>query len=123
MALERVGDGFYDGGRRHHAHLHGGRPDILEHDVDLLRDERRIDVEHARHAQRVLRGERRDRRLGEQAVRGDGLDIGLDSRASFLAIRWIKALTSNAKQNRSRSWRAPPFLPIMPNCNGDKAVA
>ncbi|XPE65439.1 LptF/LptG family permease [Shigella flexneri] len=35
----------------------------------------------------------------------------------------IKALTSNAKQNRSRSWRAPSFRPIMPNCNGDKAVA
>lgn len=35
----------------------------------------------------------------------------------------IKALTSNAKQNRSRSWHAPSFQPIMPNCNGDKAVA
>lgn len=34
-----------------------------------------------------------------------------------------QSLTSNAKRNRSRSWRAPPFLPIMPNCNGDKAVA
>lgn len=34
-----------------------------------------------------------------------------------------QSLTSNAKQNRSRSWRAQPFLPIMPNCNGDKAVA
>ena len=40
-----------------------------------------------------------------------------------ISIRWIKALTSNAKQNRSRSWHAPSFQPIMPNCNGDKAVA
>ncbi len=40
-----------------------------------------------------------------------------------ISIRWIKVPTSNAKQNRSRSWHAPSFQPIMPNCNGDKAVA
>lgn len=34
-----------------------------------------------------------------------------------------QSLTSNAKRNRSRSWRAPSFQPIMPNCNGGKAVA
>ena len=36
-------------------HLHGGGADVLEHGIDLGRHERRVDVEHAGHAEGVLR--------------------------------------------------------------------
>ena len=37
---------------------------------------------HAKHALRVLHGDRRHRRHGVTAERGDGLDVGLDAGAA-----------------------------------------
>ena len=68
--------------RVEHARLHRVRADVVEDDLHLKIDELRIDGRDAVNAERVLRGERRDRRRGVTAERRDGLHVGLDAGAA-----------------------------------------
>ena len=55
--------------------------DIVKNGIDLRRDNIRGDVLHGGDAQGVLCGDGGDGRLGIQAVRRDGLDVGLNAGA------------------------------------------
>ena len=82
VAIERVGDDHDDRRVREHADLRRVEGEVTRDRVDLRGDHRGRHGIDARDAERVLRGQRRDRRRAEDAVRGEGLQIGLDSRAS-----------------------------------------
>ena len=76
---QAVGDNLDNLGRGDHADLDGAGSNIVKNGIDLRRDNVRGDILHGGDAERVLCGDGRDGRLGIQAVRRDGLDVGLNA--------------------------------------------
>ena len=81
-SAQAVGDNIDNLGRGNHANLDGVGADIVKNGIDLRRDNIRGDVLHGGDAQGVLCGDGGDGRLGIQAVRRDGLDVGLNAGAT-----------------------------------------
>jgi hypothetical protein len=79
MRREQSGDGVDHACRRQHAELHRAHVEIVEARIDLRPQERHVGHVHRRHAARVLRGERGNRRQAVHAVRGEGLQVRLDA--------------------------------------------
>ena len=79
---QAVGDNLDNLGRGNHANLDGVGADIVKNGIDLRRDNIRGDVLHGGDAQGALCGDGGDGRLGIQAVRRDGLDVGLNAGAT-----------------------------------------
>ena len=77
-----VGDNLDNLGRGNHADLDGAGADIVKYGVDLRSDDIRGDILHGGDTERVLCGDGGDGRLGIQAVRRDGLDVGLNAGAT-----------------------------------------
>ena len=65
-----------------HAELDGIDADVLDHRLDLRLQEGRRHAVDARHAERVLRGQRGDGRHAVAAERREGLEVGLDAGAA-----------------------------------------
>lgn len=76
---QAVGDNLDNLGRGDHADLDGAGSNIVKNGIDLRRDNVRGDILHGGDAERVLCGDGCDGRLGIQAVRRDGLDVGLNA--------------------------------------------
>ena len=76
---QAVGDNLDNLGRGNHADLDGAGSDIVKNGIDLRGDNIRGDVLYGGDAQGVLCGDSGDGRLGIQAVRRDGLDVGLNA--------------------------------------------
>ena len=68
--------------RSDHPDLDGVRADIGKHRLHLLNDHLGRNRHHRRDAERILRRDRGNRRRGEAAEHGNGLDIGLDASAA-----------------------------------------
>ena len=79
---QAVGDDFDNLDRRNHADLDGARADIVKNGVNLRGYDIWRDILYGGDAQRVLRCDGGDGRLGIQAVRRDGLDVGLNAGAT-----------------------------------------
>ena len=113
QALETFRHRAHNASARQHADLDRPHVEILDHRLDLGRDDLgRGDVDGA-HAERVLRGQRRDRAGAIDAERGEGLEVGLNAGAaaesepamvSAIRVRVI------ARRGSSRSIR-PSALP------------
>lgn len=79
---QAVGDNLDNLGRGNHADFDGAGSNIVKNGIDLRRDNIRGDVLHGGDTQGVLCGDSSDGRLGIQAVRRDGLDVGLNAGAT-----------------------------------------
>ncbi len=79
---QAVGDDFDNLDRRNHANLDGVGADIVKNGVNLRGYDIWRDILHGGNAQCVLRCDGGDGRLGIQAVRRDGLDVGLNAGAT-----------------------------------------
>ena len=79
---QAVGDNLDNLGRGDHADLDGARANIVKDGVNLRSDDIRGDILYGGDAERVLCGDGGDGRLGIQAVRRDGLDVGLNAGAT-----------------------------------------
>ena len=81
-AADHARDGFDDRGVAEHAGLHRVHREIGDHGADLLDDERRLQYLHRADHLGVLRGDGRDGAQAVDAVRGKGLEVGLDAGAA-----------------------------------------
>ena len=79
MPFQRIGDGMGDVGRGDHADLHRIDADIGKDRIDLAGDEVGRDQFDAADAPRVLGGQGGDDGHAVDAVRREGLQIGLDA--------------------------------------------
>ena len=81
-SAQAVGDNIDNLGRGNHADLDGAGADIVKNGVNLRGYDLWRDILHGGNAQCVLRCDGGDGRLGIQAVRRDGLDVGLNAGAT-----------------------------------------
>jgi hypothetical protein len=84
--LQPVRDRLGDSGGGEHPDLDGGDIDVFENRVDLRRVETREWDVHGSDLLRILRGQGGDDCHSVAAKRGEGFEIGRDSRAAA----WIK---------------------------------
>jgi hypothetical protein len=75
---QRVGDGRDERRREQHAGLGRVGSDVIEHRVDLVPRERRRDLVDGADPERVLRGQRHDRRHAVGPAAREGLQVRLD---------------------------------------------
>src|SRR5579884_2574683 len=79
MVTEAVGNRLDDRGAREHTRLGSVCTNILDHRVNLLCDQRRLDLLNAKHAPRVLRGDRGNHAGTIDPKRCERLQISLDT--------------------------------------------
>ena len=82
MLGEEVRDRLDHRRREEHPRLGRVNADVVEDRLELGAHELRRQLVHGDHADRVLRGQRDDRARAEAAGGGEGLQVGLDPRAS-----------------------------------------
>ncbi len=79
---ELARDGFHADGLRQHTHFDRVRADILKYGVNLFFNHFRRNILRADHTRRIFRDDGNNHAHAVNAVRGEGFEVGLNTRAA-----------------------------------------